>query len=76
MVGGVLVPDYIPSPTVRTYFKIGGFVLCVCAYLHISKSEGRIALEMYKRQHHLSFLPKHGYGKVFANFGNNPTDSI
>ena len=68
--------DFVPIPIVCTRFNVDGFTLYVYAYRRVSKEEGHMALELYKKQHRVSVLPKNGFGKVFTQFGSNPADGI
>lgn len=65
--------DHIPAPDIITTLKVGNFTLKIYAYRKLSRSECQMALMMYLRTFHLKKVPSSGTGKVFTQFGMNPS---
>lgn len=67
--------DFIPTPTIVTHIKVGGFVIHAYAYRSLSRSECEIVSQRYLAENNLKHFPKSGSVKIYTTFGNNPSDN-
>ena len=67
--------DYIPKPTIVTHIKIGGFVINVYAYRHLSRSECEFVSKKYLSEKRIKSFPVSGSADVYTTYGNNPLDT-